>query len=377
MNEKEDLEDNGDRDDESKISFKSDHRKKEEVTFGQKIIRMCYPGANASNIRNSFPLKYFSCCFNAPEEEKEINDLDSYNGNIYTNDENVDGVMSLFPSKYIRQYERKYLKFDKPNIINFFNKLSNDKNFIRKFEKFENFGLRMFMTDKMEDENEKKEKEKKEKEKKEKEKEDKNNDKDKNEIKSDKDNKEEKDDKEDKNKKKKEEKKDLAVAIPVTRCQIELPLELFNGNPPSVEDVGLAITDPDLRVEWDESNFKEYKIIKKLNQNTEILKIITNKTMQMIVPREFFEKRTRFVENGVFYSYSSSIPDRIHPPKKEPIRGMDYFGIFKVEADAKNILIDGFHQIDIKIGQPGPLIFMTLPLKMMNFTKALIEHLKK
>lgn len=101
---------------------------------------MCYPGANASNIRNSFPLKYFSCCFNAPEEEKEINDLDSYNGNIYTNDENVDGVMSLFPSKYIRQYERKYLKFDKPNIINFFNKLSNDKNFIRKFEKFENFG---------------------------------------------------------------------------------------------------------------------------------------------------------------------------------------------------------------------------------------------
>ena len=189
--------------------------------------------------------------------------------------------------------------------------------------------------------------------------------------------KKEKDYKEDKNKKKKKEKKDLAVAIPVTRCQIELPLELFNGNPPSVEDVGLAITDPDLRVEWDESNFKEYKIIKKLNQNTEILKIITNKTMQMIVPREFFEKRTRFVENGVFYSYSSSIPDRIHPPKKEPIRGMDYFGIFKVEADAKNILIDGFHQIDIKIGQPGPLIFMTLPLKMMNFTKALIEHLKK
>ena len=46
--------------------------------------------------------------------------------------------------------------------------------------------------------------------------------------------------------------------------------------------------------------------------------------------------------------------------------------MFKVENDGKNIIIDGFYQLDIKIGQPGPLIFMSLPLKMLNFTKALI-----
>lgn len=56
---------------------------------------------------------------------------------------------------------------------------------------------------------------------------------------------------------------------------------------------------------------------------------------------------------------------------------MNYFGVFKVENDGKNILIEGYHQIDIKIGQPGPLIFMSLPLKMMKFTEELIKFLNK
>ena len=302
--------------DESEISFKSDHNDKQQLTLGQKLIRTCYPNANASNIKNTFPLKYFSCCFNAPEEELEISDLDSYSGNIYSNNEMVDGVMSLFPSKYIRKDERKYLKFDKPNLIQYFNKLAQDNKFIRKFEKFDKFGLRMFMRD----ENE------------------------------------------------------FSSSIPITRCQIEIPHNLFTKGVPSVEQVGLAMTDPEKRMQMDK-HFKEYKILKSLNENTETMKIITNKAMQMIIPREFYEKRTRFVENGVFYSYSSSAPDSLRPPKKEPIRAMNYFGIFKVENDGNNINIDGFYQIDIKIGQPGPLIFMSLPLKMLNFTNDLIKFL--
>ena len=300
---------------ESIISFKSDHRNKQELSFGQRLLKSVYPDANTQSMRDSFPLKYFSCCLPKPEEEIEISDLDSNSGNIYMCNELVDGVMSLFPSKYLRKDEREILKFDKPNLIAFFDGLTQEDNFIRKFEKFDQFGLRMFMKDQ--------------------------------------------------NK--------FSSSIPVTRCQIEIPKNLLT-NMPSVEQVGLAIINPERRTAWDK-HFKEYKILKQLNQDTETLKIVTNRAMNMLDPREFYEKRTHFVENGVFYSYSSSAPDSFRPPKKEPIRAIDYFGMFKVEEDQNSIFIDGFHQIDIKIGQPGPLIFMSLPLKMVNFTKDLIKFL--
>ena len=54
---------------------------------------------------------------------------------------------------------------------------------------------------------------------------------------------------------------------------------------------------------------------------------------------------------------------------------MEFFSIFTVSKDSEKILIDSFHQIDIKIGQPGPLIFMSLPLKMTQFTDNLIKFL--
>ena len=301
---------------ESVISFKEDHRKEEKLTIGQKLLKTIYPDMNDSKARSSFPLKYLSCCLNKPEEELEISDLDSYSGDIYMCNDVINGVRSLFPKKYVRKDEQQLLKFDKPNLIQFFNNLTKEDNFIRKFEKFDKIGLRMFMKD----ENE------------------------------------------------------FSSSIPITHCQIEIPKNLFTSGMPSVEQVGMAIINPESRTTWD-NHFKEYKILKQLNQETETMKIVTKKAMEILTPREFYEKRTHFVENGVFYSYSSSAPDSIRPPKKEPIRAMNYFGIFKVEEEQKNIYIDGFYQIDIKIGQPGPLIFMSLPLKMLNFTNNLISFL--
>ena len=301
-------------DNESEISFKSDHRKNQQLSFTEKIKNAFMP----NNLQNSMPFKYFSCCLNPQEEKTEISDLDIYDGDTYMCNEEVEGVMSLFPSKYLRKDEKKIIKFDKENIIAFVNNLEKNENFERKFEKFDIFGLRMFMADKNE----------------------------------------------------------FSNTIPITKCQIEIPNSLFPSGPPSVEQVGNAIINPDSRMQWDD-NFKEYKILKKINDNTETIKIVSKKQLHMIIPREFYDKRTHFIENGIFYSYSSSAPDSIRPPKKEPIRVMDYFGILKIWADDKNINIDSYHQIDIKIGQPGPLIFMSLPLKMTQFTENLINFLRR
>ena len=294
----------------SEISFKSDHRERQKKTLTQKIKNMFIPNIN---LENTILSKYFSCCFPPKEEEVEISDLDNYDDDVYMSNEEIDGVMSVFPSKYLRKDERKIIKFDKENIINFYNNLQAEK-FDRKFEKFNKFGLRMLMV----------------------------------------------------------EKNQFSSTIPITKCQIEIPYTLFSNGAPSVEEIGNAIINPDSRMQWDD-NFKEYKILKRINDSTETIKIVTKKQLQMIEPREFFEKRIHFMDNGIFYSYSSSAPDSIRPIKKDLIRCMDFFGIFAVSSKNNKIYIDGFHQIDIKIGQPGPLIIMSLPLKMTQFTENLIN----
>ena len=83
----------------------------------------------------------------------------------------------------------------------------------------------------------------------------------------------------------------FSIPIPITRCQIEIPHDQFSSGVPSVEKVGLALIEPEKRTKFDK-HFKEYKILKTLNENTETLKIVTNKAMQMIIPREFYEKST-------------------------------------------------------------------------------------
>ena len=295
----------------SEIVFKSEIRnRRPQSSLTDKMISMIMPSPDSSLY------KYFTCCLNPKEEEKEISDLDVYDGNTYMCNETIDGVLSLFPSKYLRKDELKIIKFDKPNILNFIKQLEENPEFVRKFEKFNIFGLRMFML----------------------------------------------------------EKKNLfSDTIPVTRCQIEIPFSLFPNGPPSVEEVGDAIINPDKRMQWDD-NFKEYTILKRINDNTETIKIVTKKQLQMLIPREIYDKRIHFMENGIFYTYSSSAPDSIRPPKQNPIRVMDFFGVCKIWADNQQINIDSFHQIDIKIGQPGPLIFMSLPLKMKQFTENLIKY---
>ena len=301
---------------ESEISFKSDHRIPQKKSFFGSLFGSCLPDTSKADLQNTIPFKYFSCCLSPQEKEVEISDLDVYDGNTYMTNEEVDGVMSLFPSKYLRKDERSYIRFDKENIIAFYNNLQKNTEFVRKFEKFDKFGLSMYMLDKNE----------------------------------------------------------FSTTIPITNCQIEIPNSLFTSGVPSVEQVGDAIINPSSRMKWDD-NFKEYQILKQINNNTETVKIVSKKQLQMIKPREFYDKRTHFMDNDIFYCYSSSAPDSIRPPKKDPMRIMEFFTIFTVSKDSEKILINSYHQIDIKIGQPGPLIFMSLPLKMTEFTKNLINFL--
>ena len=137
-----------------------------------------------------------------------------------------------------------------------------------------------------------------------------------------------------------------------------------------------AILIPELRLKLDK-NFKEFQIIKKINDNTQITRMVSTPQLTMISEREFIDKKTFFFDNGVFYYFCSSIPDNIYPPKKEPVRVLDYLGAMIIKEDIENFYIDSFNQVDIKMEVPEALIVMSFPWKMKEFFDALIELFNK
>ena len=261
--------------------------------------------------------KMIYCCLPKKDEleidfqNKLIKEIDNMN---YNNNEEVDGVLSLFPSIYIREDERKYLKFSKEYIINYLSELSQ-KNFINKYEdKFLNLSIL--------------------------------------------------------------EGNELSKDTSVIRTEIVRQKSLFNKRVPTLEEFVNPIFIPELRKQWDK-NYKEFELIRTINKSTHIAKIVSTVQLTLIPERECYDKRTFFFDNGVFYYFCSSIPDTFYPPKKEPVRVRNYLGALIIKEDNENFYIDSFNQVDIKMEVPEALIVMSFPWKMKEFFDALIELFNK
>ena len=256
------------------------------------------------------------CCIPKKEElevdfsENKSKEIDNMN---YNNDEIIDGIPSLFPSKYIREDERKHFKFTRDFIINYLTELSQ-KNFVNKYdEPMLNLSIL--------DHNE------------------------------------------------------LSDNTPVIRSERIIKKSSFN-NVPTLEELVEALINPELRLKLDK-NFKEFQIIKKINDNTQITRMVSTPQLTMISEREFLDKKTFFFDNGVFYYFCSSIPDNIYPPKKEPVRVLDYLGAMIIKEDIENFYIDSFNQVDIKMSIPEVLIVMSYPMKMKEMFDGLMALFNK
>ena len=88
--------------------------------------------------------------------------------------------------------------------------------------------------------------------------------------------------------------------IPVIRSEIIFKKILFKKEIPTIEDLASCILVPEKRVKVDK-NFKEFKVLKKINENTVITRMVSTCQLTMISEKELIEKRTYFFDNGVFY----------------------------------------------------------------------------
>ena len=257
----------------------------------------------------------FFCCF--PKEVKDSDELEidfCINSGKDNNLEYVDlinNIQSFFPIMYIREDEKNYFQFNQEFIMNFISELSQ-KDFINKYN---DRSLKLSILNKRE----------------------------------------------------------VTDNIPVIRGEMIFKKSLFKKEIPTLESLASCILVPEKRLKVDK-NFKEFKILKKINNNTVITRMVSTSQLTMISELEFLEKRTYFFDNGVFYYFCSSIPDDIYQKNNDVERALNYFGVMIIKEDVENFYIDTFNKVDIKMNIPEVLIIMSFPMKMKEFSDGLLHY---
>lgn len=166
---------------------------------------------------------------------------------------------------------------------------------------------------------------------------------------------------------------EITNKFPLFRCEITKNKSYFL-NIPSIQKLVNTMAEPELRTKWDD-NIKVYKIVEKINDNSEILKIITNKQLGFISEKEFYDKRIEVINNGVHYLYSSSIPESNNLISLDYDKAINYICLMIVKEDEDNFYFDCYNQVDININPPDKFIEFNLPNKTISFFKKYFEFL--
>ena len=166
---------------------------------------------------------------------------------------------------------------------------------------------------------------------------------------------------------------DITDKFPIIRCEIIQNKSYFKKIP-TIQQIIDAMIKPELRKKWD-NNLIEYKIIEKLNNNSEIIKTITNKQFDIIEEKEFYDKRIGLLNNGNYYFFSSSIPEYNDNISFDYDKGKNYLNVMVISEDREKIYFDFFNQIDINANLPDKFIEDNLPNKAIIFFEKYFEFL--
>jgi len=165
---------------------------------------------------------------------------------------------------------------------------------------------------------------------------------------------------------------DINEKLPVIRCEITKH-KLYFTDVPSIKQMVEALTNPEMRKKWD-TNLKDYKILYKIKNDSEVVKTVANKQLSIIPEKEIYDKRVGIFENNIYYLFSSSVPDEIYPSYSYD-RAKNYLCIMVIKEDDDNFYFDCFNQIDININVPIEFIEANLVNKVNSFFDKYFEFL--
>jgi hypothetical protein len=161
--------------------------------------------------------------------------------------------------------------------------------------------------------------------------------------------------------------------LPLYRFEVSKQ-KIYFTQVPSIQSMLNAMINPELRKKWDK-NIKEFKVIEKLKNNSDIIRIVSNKILAVIPEKEFYDKRYIASEGGVQYLFSTSVPDSSYLNTPNIERGTNYICAMTIKEDEDNFYFDCFNQIDVNINIPIEFIEDNLLRKVRNFFDKYFEFL--
>ena len=266
-----------------------------------------------NNNKNLFD-NFFYCCYGLSEKTPEIKFEENSNSNHQSNSEinqnNKQSSIYIY-SKYIRPDEKNKIKYTKQGILDFINYLTN----LEYSTKYESDGYKISIRDSSE----------------------------------------------------------LSKDTLLIKYSATINKNLFLKGTPNVIEILDAIKNPEKSSKWNIYR-KEFIILKRINENADIVKKITVKQINIIPEKEYYNKRIFFYNEGTAYYFTSSIPDNIYPIIDENFRALNYFETFVIKEDNFSFLFDIFQQKDIKMSIPQTILMVNLPEKLKEYFDKLIEY---
>lgn len=159
---------------------------------------------------------------------------------------------------------------------------------------------------------------------------------------------------------------------PILHVKYPINKSLFN-KPPSVNDIIKALFDPEQRVKSN-ANLKSCKVIDNCGNDATVQMSVTKGNF-IISERETIDKHVTFEHDGVYYHYSSSIPDELTPIDEKIVRVMNYFSCVIIKEDTDSFGFEMYSQTDMKIKIPPAMMKGMLPKKMKEFQDNLIKSI--
>ena len=257
--------------------------------------------------KDSFISKIFNCCMTRDTLDFEIRDNESItsrdNSLLIKSKNELEKEFSLFPASIIREEEQNKIEFTKDGLLEFFSSIQN-LNYENIYEE--------------------------------------------NDIKISKAN-----------------SSIITDKFPLIRCQIRKNKSFF-AKVPSIRKVIDTLLNPEIRKKWD-NNIKDYRIIEKINNNSEIVKIITNRQPPLISEKEFYNKRIEIENDGIYYLFSSSIPESTNFISLDYDKAINFLSLMIIKEEQGKFYFDFYNQDDTNDNIKDNFIESNLPNKLISF----------
>lgn len=257
--------------------------------------------------QDSFISKIFNCCMTRNTLDFEIRDDESItsrdNSLLIKSKNELEKEFSLFPASIIREEEQNKIEFTKDGLLEFFSSIQN-LNYQNIYEE--------------------------------------------NDIKISKAN-----------------SSIITDKFPLIRCQISKNKSFF-AKVPSIRKVIDTLLNPEIRKKWD-NNIKDYRIIEKINNNSEIVKIITNRQPPLISEKEFYNKRIEIDNDGIYYLFSSSIPESTNFISLDYDKAINFLSLMIIKEEQGKFYFDFYNQDDTNDNITDNFIESNLPNKLISF----------